>query len=249
MLTGPTGSGKTTTLYTFLNELNTDDVKIITLEDPVEYQLEGVNQVQVRPELGFDFSAGLRSIVRQDPDIIMVGEIRDQESARIAMQSALTGHLVFSTVHTNDAASAYTRLLDLGVESFLLNAALVSIIAQRLARKLCPHCAKSAINADELISKYQLDLLAERYQVANINLKTAHGCDACSHTGYKDEWRLSNIYAVTPIFERFPKDEHFVANARQHSAAIGGRTLIEDGLLKAIKGRKTTIDEIIRVCG
>lgn len=248
LLTGPTGSGKTTTLYTFLNELNTDDVKIITLEDPVEYQLEGVNQVQVRPELGFDFSAGLRSIVRQDPDIIMVGEIRDQESARIAMQSALTGHLVFSTVHTNDAASAYTRLLDLGVESFLLNAALVSIIAQRLARKLCPHCAQSAINADELISKYQLELLAERYQVENINLKTAHGCDACSHTGYKGRMAIVEYLRCDSDIRALPKDEHFVANARQHSAAIGGRTLIEDGLLKAIKGQ-TTIDEIIRVCG
>lgn len=125
LLTGPTGSGKTTTLYTFLNELNNPDVKIITLEDPVEYQLEGINQVQVNSEIGFDFAAGLRSIVRQDPDIIMVGEIRDKETAQIALQSALTGHLVFSTVHTNDAASAYTRLLDLGVEEFLLNAALV----------------------------------------------------------------------------------------------------------------------------
>src|SRR5690606_33805264 len=131
LLTGPTGSGKTTTLYTFLNELNDDDVKIVTLEDPVEYQLEGINQVQVNSDIGFNFASGLRSIVRQDPDIIMLGEIRDNETAKIAMQSALTGHLVFSTVHTNDAPSAYTRLLDLGVEEFLLNAALVSIVAQR----------------------------------------------------------------------------------------------------------------------
>jgi general secretion pathway protein E len=248
LLTGPTGSGKTTTLYTFLNELNSEDVKIITLEDPVEYQLEGVNQVQVRPELGFDFSAGLRSIVRQDPDIIMVGEIRDQESARIAMQSALTGHLVFSTVHTNDAPSAYTRLLDLGVESFLLNAALVSIIAQRLARKLCPHCAQLAVDADELINKYQLDVLAKRYNVTDIKLKTAHGCDACSHTGYKGRMAIVEYLRCDTDIRALAKDEHFVSNARAHSAKIGGRNLIEDGLLKAIKGQ-TTIDEIIRVCG
>ena len=137
LLTGPTGSGKTTSLYTFLNAINEPGVKIITLEDPVEYQLEGVNQVQVQSSIGFDFAAGLRSIVRQDPDIIMLGEIRDKETAQIAMQSALTGHLVFSTVHTNDAPSAYTRLLDLGAEEYLLNAAIVSIIAQRLVRKLC----------------------------------------------------------------------------------------------------------------
>ena len=168
LLTGPTGSGKTTTLYTFLNELNNDDVKIITLEDPVEYQLEGVNQVQVKPDIGFDFSTGLRSIVRQDPDIIMIGEIRDQETARIAMQSALTGHLVFSTVHTNDAPSAYTRLLDLGVEEFLLNAALVSIIAQRLARKICPHCAKPHEDAAGLINKYQLKELANKHAINEI---------------------------------------------------------------------------------
>ena len=134
LMTGPTGSGKTTSLYTFLSHLNQPGVKIITLEDPVEYQLPGLNQVQVRPEIDFDFNAGLRSIVRQDPDVIMVGEIRDQETCRIALQAALTGHLVFSTVHTNDAASAFTRLLDLGVPEYLLNAALLSVMAQRLVR-------------------------------------------------------------------------------------------------------------------
>ncbi|MDG1165456.1 MAG: GspE/PulE family protein, partial [Porticoccaceae bacterium] len=148
LMTGPTGSGKTTTLYTFLNRLNDQDIKIITLEDPVEYQLDGLNQVHIRPEIGFDFSAGLRSVVRQDPDVVMVGEIRDKQTCQIAMQAALTGHLVFSTVHTNDAPSAFTRLLDLGVEEFLLNAALVSIIAQRLARKLCDHCAVPATNSE-----------------------------------------------------------------------------------------------------
>ena len=178
LLTGPTGSGKTTSLYTFLSALNNDKVKIITLEDPVEYQLEGVNQVQVKPDIGFDFAAGLRSIVRQDPDIIMLGEIRDQETARIALQSAITGHLVFSTVHTNDAPSAYTRLLDLGVEEFLLNAALVSIIAQRLVRTLCDECAEPLETQAvvDLMSKYPVQDLADKFNNGQLNMRQAKGC-------------------------------------------------------------------------
>jgi general secretion pathway protein E len=248
LLTGPTGSGKTTTLYTFLNELNNDDVKIITLEDPVEYQLEGVNQVQVKPDIGFDFSAGLRSIVRQDPDIILIGEIRDQETARIAMQSALTGHLVFSTVHTNDAPSAYTRLLDLGVEEFLLNAALVSIIAQRLARKICPHCAKPATNTNDLINKYQLNKLAENYAIKEIKLVDSIGCENCSNSGYKGRMAVIEYLRSDEDIRALPKDEQFISKAKKHNAAQGGRTLLEDGLLKAMQGL-TTIDEVIRVCG
>jgi len=248
LLTGPTGSGKTTTLYTFLNELNNDDVKIITLEDPVEYQLEGVNQVQVKPEIGFDFSTGLRSIVRQDPDIIMIGEIRDQETARIAMQSALTGHLVFSTVHTNDAPSAYTRLLDLGVEEFLLNAALVSIIAQRLARKICPHCAIPNENASDLIEKYQLNDLAQRCGLEKINVLDAQGCQECSNTGYKGRMAVIEYLRSDEEIRSIPKNEQFISKAKAYNASIGGRNLLEDGLAKAMQGL-TTIDEVIRVCG
>lgn len=248
LLTGPTGSGKTTTLYTFLNELNDEDVKIITLEDPVEYQMDGVNQVQVKPEIGFDFSSGLRSIVRQDPDVIMVGEIRDKETANIAMQSALTGHLVFSTVHTNDAPTAYTRLLDLGVEEFLLNAALVSIVAQRLARQLCPHCAEAAPNSAELIEKYQLRDLADRYNVNDIALMSPKGCDNCNGTGYKGRMAIIEYLRADTHISALPKDEHFIFNAREYNREQGNRTLFEDGLLKAIKGN-TTIDEVIRVCG
>ena len=248
LLTGPTGSGKTTTLYTFLNELNDEDVKIITLEDPVEYQMDGVNQVQVKPEIGFDFSSGLRSIVRQDPDVIMVGEIRDKETANIAMQSALTGHLVFSTVHTNDAPTAYTRLLDLGVEEFLLNAALVSIVAQRLARQLCPHCAEAAPNSAELIEKYQLRDLADRYNVNDIALMSPKGCDSCNGTGYKGRMAIIEYLRADTHISALPKDEHFIFNAREYNREQGNRTLFEDGLLKAIKGN-TTIDEVIRVCG
>jgi len=248
LLTGPTGSGKTTTLYTFLNELNSDDVKIITLEDPVEYQLPGVNQVQVKPEIGFDFSSGLRSIVRQDPDVIMIGEIRDQETARIAMQSALTGHLVFSTVHTNDAPSAYTRLLDLGVEEFLLNAALVSIIAQRLARKICPHCATPSRDSEAMIEKYQLNDLALRNNISNINLLNAQGCSECSNTGYKGRMAVIEYLRSDQEIRSMAKDAQFIPKAKAHNASIGGRNLLEDGLVKAMRGL-TTIDEVIRVCG
>ncbi|WP_286265477.1 GspE/PulE family protein [Thalassotalea atypica] len=248
LLTGPTGSGKTTTLYTFLNELNTEDVKIITLEDPVEYQLEGINQVQVNNEIGFDFAAGLRSIVRQDPDIIMVGEIRDAETARIALQSALTGHLVFSTVHTNDAASAYTRLLDLGVEEFLLNAALISVVAQRLARKLCQHCAKPAENANELIAKYQMETLREKSGLKEINVLEAVGCDKCNGSGYKGRIAVNEYLRSDDEIKLMPKNDQFISKAQAYNDSLNRRNLLKDGLYKVING-VTTVDEVLRVAG
>jgi general secretion pathway protein E len=248
LLTGPTGSGKTTTLYTFLNALNDDDVKIITLEDPVEYQLNGINQVQVNSDIGFNFAAGLRSIVRQDPDIIMLGEIRDNETAKIAMQSALTGHLVFSTVHTNDAPSAYTRLLDLGVEEFLLNAALVSIVAQRLARKICPHCSKPDVNAEALIARYKLHDLAKRFSLQNIQLCTAAGCEHCSNTGYKGRMAVTEYLRCDEHIKSLPKGANFATAAKQYNKQQNRRTLMEDGLYKAMLGL-TTIEEVVRVAG
>lgn len=248
LLTGPTGSGKTTTLYSFLNDINSEDVKIITLEDPVEYQLPGLSQVQVRPEIGFDFSAGLRSVVRQDPDVIMVGEIRDRETCQIAMQSALTGHLVFSTVHTNDAPSAYTRLLDLEVEEFLLNAALVSIIAQRLVRKLCDHCSKPVVGKKKLIESYNLDDLASRFGVTRISLRQAVGCDHCAGTGYSGRIAVLEYLRCDEQIQSLPKDDQFLQAAKLHNKQQGGRDLLEDGLLKAMAGA-TTIDEVLRVCG
>ena len=248
LLTGPTGSGKTTTLYTFLNALNDDDVKIITLEDPVEYQLPGINQVQVNSDIGFDFSAGLRSIVRQDPDIIMLGEIRDKETAQIAMQSALTGHLVFSTVHTNDAASAYTRLLDLGVEEFLLNAALVSIVAQRLARKICSECSVPHPDAQDFIHKYNLIELAQRFDIPEVTLMKGQGCESCSHTGYKGRMAVIEYLRCDDAIKAMPKDSDFIPKAKQHNADINRRNLLEDGLFKAIQGL-TTIDEVLRIAG
>ncbi|MFD2168184.1 GspE/PulE family protein [Thalassotalea euphylliae] len=248
LLTGPTGSGKTTTLYTFLNALNNNDVKIITLEDPVEYQLEGINQVQVNSDIGFDFSAGLRSIVRQDPDIIMLGEIRDRETAQIALQSALTGHLVFSTVHTNDAASAYTRLLDLGVEEFLLNAALVSVVAQRLARKICPECKIEHPDSDALKQKYDLESLAERFNLSEAQLYKGDGCESCGYSGYKGRMAVTEYLRCDEQIKAMPKDAEFISKAKQYNKGINRRTLLEDGLFKALLGH-TTIEEVIRVAG
>lgn len=248
LLTGPTGSGKTTTLYTFLNELNNPDVKIITLEDPVEYQLDGVNQVQVNADIGFDFAAGIRSIVRQDPDVIMVGEIRDAETARIALQSALTGHLVFSTVHTNDAASAYTRLLDLGVEEFLLNAALVSVVAQRLARRLCPECATPSQNTEELMQKYPLQKIADNAGIKDISIKEAVGCEHCNHSGYKGRIAINEYLRCDDTIKEFSKNDQFIAKAKTHNASLKRRNLMEDGFYKIVTG-VTTIEEVLRVAG
>lgn len=248
LLTGPTGSGKTTSLYTFLNKLNTPEVKIITLEDPVEYQLEGINQVQIQADIGFDFAAGLRSIVRQDPDVIMLGEIRDKETAAIAMQSALTGHLVFSTVHTNDAPGAYTRLLDLGVEEFLLNAALISIVAQRLVRCLCTHCAAPAPDANDLAHRYQLQALADKFNHGKLTLKHAVGCEHCNHTGYKGRIAIMEYLRCNDAIKAVPKDENFIQEARKINKQQNGRNLLEDGLLKALQG-ETTISEVLRVAG
>jgi general secretion pathway protein E len=248
LLTGPTGSGKTTTLYSFLNSLNTDDVKIVTLEDPVEYQLPGLNQVQVRPEIGFDFSAGLRSVVRQDPDVIMVGEIRDRVTCQIAMQAALTGHLVFSTVHTNDAPSAYTRLLDLGVEEFLLDAALVSIIAQRLVRKLCDKCSAPVSDGSRLINQYKLEDLAERAGVQDIDLRGPVGCEHCGGSGFTGRVAVIQYLRCDESIRSIPKNDQFLMKVKDHNLQTGVRELLDDGLLKAIRGI-TSVDEVLRVCG
>ena len=248
LLTGPTGSGKTTTLYTFLSRLNRPEVKIVTLEDPVEYQLPGINQVQVQPAIGFDFANGLRSIVRQDPDIIMVGEIRDRETASVAMQSALTGHLVFSTVHTNDTPSAYTRLLDLGVEEFLLNAALRSIIGQRLARRLCVHCAAPHPNADQVIADFKLSNLAHRVGIEEPTLKEPKGCEHCAGTGYRGRVAVAEYLRCDEEIRALSKGPDFIPAARRHATSQGWRTLLEDGFVKAMRG-VTTVAEVLRVAG
>ena len=204
--------------------------------------------MQVKPEIGFDFTAGLRSIVRQDPDVIMVGEIRDKETCEIAMQAALTGHLVFSTVHTNDAPSAYTRLLDLGVEEFLLNAALVSIMAQRLVRKLCDDCAVPVVDSKSLMQEHNMQNLASRFGLEDSNLRQARGCEKCANTGYNGRVAIIEYLRCDDQVRSIAKDDQFLINVRKYNSAQGIRNLLEDGFLKALQG-KTTIDEVYRVCG
>ena len=248
LLTGPTGSGKTTTLYSFLNQLNSEDVKIITLEDPVEYRLSGINQIQVNAEIGYDFASGLRSIVRQDPDIIMVGEIRDAETARIAIQSALTGHLVFSTVHTNNAPATYTRLLDLGVDEFLLNAGLVAIIAQRLVRRVCEHCAAPDPQAEAEIARYDLHSFCQQHQLPPPILKRGTGCERCAHSGYLGRIALIEYLRCDDELAALDKTGQFVPQAYQLLARRNARTLLQDGLHKVAQGL-TTVEEVLREVG
>jgi len=248
LLAGPTGCGKTTTLYSSLNTINSEDKKIITIEDPIEYQLDGVNQIQVQPEIGYDFLDALRSILRQDPDVLMIGEIRDRETARVAMQSSLTGHLVFSTVHTNDALTAYIRLIDLGIEDYLINSSLISVIAQRLVRKVCPYCAEPADLEMETFKSLDLDLLAERCNIHEIKVMKAKGCPSCNYTGYKGRVGIMEYLRCTDEIKSMPKDSSFSSQIRNYISDQGIRTLFEDGLLKVIKG-VTTIEEVIRVCG
>lgn len=247
LLTGPTGSGKTTSLYSFLSRRNEPDVKIITIEDPVEYQLDGINQVHVQSDIGFTFANALRSVVRQDPDIIMVGEIRDAETAGIALQSALTGHLVFSTLHTNDAASAYTRLLDLGVEEFLLSAAIKVIVGQRLARKLCPHCKQPDPQAEANFRSMKMDWIPERFEVTP-QLHKAVGCDKCANTGYKGRVALIEYMRCDEQLTALLGDAEFLVKARRLNRERGYRNLLEDGVLKALRG-ETTLAEVVRVAG
>ncbi len=248
LMTGPTGSGKTTTLYSFLQQLNSSHEKIITLEDPVEYELEGVNQIQINTEIGFNFAAGLRSIVRQDPDVIMVGEIRDAETARIAMQSSLTGHLVFSTVHTNDTPGAYVRLIDLGVDEFLLNAAVISIIAQRLVRKLCSHCAVEDTSQQSAIEKFNLHDVCSVNNLDSLRLMKSVGCEKCSFTGFSGRLALIEYLPNNDDVKGMNKDSQFTLKAEKYMKQQGFRNLFDDGLVKVVKGQ-TTIEEVVRVAG
>ena len=249
LMTGPPGSGKTTSLYSFLNQLNDPDVKIITLEDPIEYQLDGINQVQVRTEIGFDFTAGLRSIVRQDPDILMVGEIRDKATAQIAMQSSLTGHLDFSTVHTNDAPTTYTRLLDLGVEEYLLNASLVSIMAQRLLRTLCPHCAAPEEDTSKVLNRPDVEMVRQKWlDDASLNIRKPVGSSKCNQTGFAGRMAILEYLPCDEGIQTMPKDAQFLSSAEAYMTEQGFRTLKQDGLLKVLKGY-TTLEEVLRVAG
>jgi len=246
LLTGPTGSGKTTTLYAALNEVNSKDKNIITVEDPVEYKLKRINQIQIKPKINLTFANTLRSILRQDPDIIMVGEIRDAETAQIAVQAALTGHLVLSTLHTNDAASAITRLIDMDVETFLISSSVIGVIAQRLVRVICEKCKEEYILGEDVLS--ELNIKTNSKGDGKVKLYRGTGCSFCKNTGY---------YGRTSIYELIVLDEEIksliISKASSNiikDAAIkkGMKTLKDSGLEKALQGI-TTIEEVLRVAG
>lgn len=243
LVTGPTGSGKTTTLYTALQLLNKPDVKILTVEDPVEYQMEGVNQIQVKPQIGLTFANALRSIVRQDPDVIMIGEIRDLETAQIAVQSALTGHMVISTLHTNDAPSTVNRLLDMGIEDYLLTSTVNGILAQRLVRALCPLCREAYVPLPEVVREYSLDRINPGDQ---ITLYRPVGCEACDGTGYSGRLGIMEILPMTDSVRGLVMQHAVAGDIRRLAIQEGMRTIYEDGLLKVLAG-VTTLEEVLRV--
>ncbi len=241
LVTGPTGSGKTTTLYSVLSSINTPDINIITIEDPVEYQLKGISQIQVNPKIDLTFARGLRSIVRQDPDVILVGEIRDRETAEIAVQSALTGHLVFSTLHTNDSASAITRLVDIGVEPFLISSSVIAVIAQRLVRVLCPECKRPY---DPKGTEAALGITAK--QLAGHTLYQAIGCEACFNTGYRGRVGIFEIMILGHGLKSLIQETYDSHLIKQEALKWGMVTLRQDGVEKILKGI-TTIEEVLRV--
>lgn len=245
LVTGPTGSGKTTTLYTALDIGNDGLKKIITVEDPVEYKLDGITQIQVNSDIGFTFAASLRSILRHDPDVILIGEIRDQETASIAVQSALTGHLVFSTLHTNSAAGAITRLADMGIERFLLASSLRGIMAQRLVRRLCPHCNIETNNPDPI----HIALIQEtikKYSPDSLTPKICHpvGCDVCSHTGFLGRIAVYEMFEVDADMRLQILNTVSEEQCIERLRAIGIRSMSQDGILKVAKGI-TTMEEVM----
>jgi general secretion pathway protein E len=244
-VTGPTGSGKTTTLYAALNEINAPSLNILTIEDPVEYNLEGISQVQVNTKKGLTFAAGLRSFLRQDPDVMMVGEVRDTETADIAIRAALTGHLVFSTVHTNDSASTVTRMLDIGVEPYLVSSSVLIVIAQRLVRTVCRHCI-DWVEPDERM-RFVLDdlgLTLDRFQGGKIAMGA--GCDECFHSGYSGRTAIYELMPVDPIIQEQIVNKASASVIKRGTIERGMKTLRMDGIEKLLAGL-TTPDEVVRV--
>ena len=241
LVTGPTGSGKTTTLYAMLNEANDPSVKIITVEDPVEYDIDGVVQVPINTEIGVDYATVLRTVLRQDPDKILVGEIRDGETASTAIEASLTGHTVFATVHTNDAPSAITRLIDMGIETFLLSATLETVIAQRLVRRVCPHCRTGFVPDDELL----LELGPDAKLLEGREVFFGKGCDECFHTGYLGRTAINEIMILDDELRRLVLANASTAAVRDAARRRGMRTLREAGLAAVARG-DTTVEEILR---
>ena len=243
LVTGPTGSGKTTTLYAALSQINQPDKNILTIEDPIEYQIKGIGQMQINPKIHLNFSTSLRSILRQDPDIILVGEIRDVETAEISIQAALTGHMVFSTLHTNDAAGAVTRLLDMGIEPFLVASSIVAMVAQRLVRTICAACRQTYAPSAEELARIGLGKTAEGKQ---ITLTRGTGCATCSDTGYRGRIAIYEILIVDDQIRRLIMAKTDASAIREAAVAAGMRTLRMDGLAKVLQGI-TTAEEVMRV--
>jgi type IV pilus assembly protein PilB len=242
LVTGPTGSGKSTTLYATLNAINDPDTKIVTIEDPVEYNIQGINQVQVHPKVGLTFAYGLRAFLRQDPDVMMVGEIRDHETALIAVQSALTGHLVLSTLHTNDSVSAVTRLIDMGVEPFLLASSIQGVMAQRLVRTVCKGCKRSVKPVKAVHAKF------EEYgiPISSLQLTRGEGCDECAGSGYKGRAGVHELLVMTDEVRRMILERTSTGDLKKLALAQGLKTLYHDGLVKVAQG-VTTLEEVLRV--
>jgi len=242
LVTGPTGSGKTTTLYTGLLKLNTVARNVVTVEDPIEYQLAGINQIQVKPQIGLNFASLLRSILRQDPDVIMIGEIRDLETAQIAVQAALTGHLVLSTVHTNSAAATMTRLRDMGLEDYLMTATLKAVLAQRLVRRLCPECRAAEAAPEPLIERFDMTRLAP---AKAISLYHPVGCPACRGTGFRGRRAIAELLVPTRAIDRLIFEGADDAAIERAAVGDGMRPIFDSGLLAVLEG-DTTIEEVVR---
>jgi len=238
LVTGPTGSGKTTTLYAVLKELVSPEIKIITVEDPVEYSMEGVNQIQVNPQINLTFASGLRSILRHDPDVVLIGEIRDRETASIAIQASLTGHLVLSTLHTNDSASAFTRLMDMGMEDYLISSCIIGVLAQRLVRKICGKCREAFVPGDDL--RQTLKMPAGEY------LYRPKGCDECSNTGFKGRKCIAEFLCVDDTIRRLILAHKDSSEIMKEAVRGGTKSLWVDGL-ESVRRGETTLEELLRV--
>jgi type II secretory ATPase GspE/PulE/Tfp pilus assembly ATPase PilB-like protein len=243
LLTGPTGSGKTTTLYAALNELNCEERNILTVEDPIEYQLPGIGQMQVKPKINLTFASCFRHILRQDPDVIMIGEIRDLETAEIAIQASLTGHLVLSTLHTNDSASAITRLIDMGIEPYLISSSVIAAMAQRLIRVICPNCKTLCSPQDPMFS---LLCKQDRASLASRKLYKGAGCEQCVQTGYMGRTGILELLVIDDDIKELTLERAGSHTIKQVAVRKGMTTLREDGLRKVLAGQ-TTLEEVYRV--
>jgi len=243
LMTGPTGSGKTTTLYAALSSLNNAETKIVTVEDPVEYMIDGINQVQINREVGLDFSRVLRSLLRQSPDVILVGEMRDRETAEIAVRAALTGHLVFSTLHTNDAPSSCVRLIDMGIKPFLVASSIQAVVAQRLVRKICSHCKYEYAPTAEELREIGFENPAEAGVDKIIKGK---GCDRCNSSGYRGRTAIHEVFVLNPRLRQMVIRSESGARLKRQGVRDGMRTLRMDGWKKITRGT-TTMEEVLRM--